>query len=163
VKLETRAMPLKQGYSSETVARDAIFELREKIWQPDIELVVFFCSPDHDRDAVQQAINIEFPGVNVIGCTTAGEITKDGYQEGSITGLSFSAKYFKVKTVLLESLRNFSMEDGAIHSRAALEGLGLQTPSAKSVPAHAFAMLLVDGMSKQEEPFRCLAVQLAMG
>lgn len=144
-------MPLKQGYSSEAVARDAVFELREKIWQPDIELVVFFCSPDYNRDDIQQAIGTEFPGINVIGCTTAGEITKDGYQEGSITGLSFSAKYFKVQTILLELLRDFSMEDGEVHSRAALEGLGLQTPSAKSVPAHAFAMLLVDGMSKQEE------------
>jgi hypothetical protein len=32
-----------------------------------------------------------------------------------------------------------------------LEGLGLNIPSAKSVPTQTFAMLLVDGMSKQEE------------
>jgi hypothetical protein len=144
-------MALKQGYSSDLIARDAVHALRNQLWQQDLELVVFFCSPDYDKFEIEQAIGIEFPGVTVIGCTTAGEITSDGYQEGSITGLSFSSDHFKVQTVLVPSLKQFSMEDGEVHARAALDGLGLQVPSAKSVPTHTFAMLLVDGMSNQEE------------
>jgi hypothetical protein len=144
-------MPVRQGYSEALDARDAIVSLREQIWQADIELVVFFASPDYDRQEIEQAIGIEFPGIKVIGCTTAGEITRDGYKEGTITGISFSGQHFKTNTVLVPSLRSFSMEDGERLTRKLLEGLGLNIPSAKSVPTQTFAMLLVDGMSKQEE------------
>jgi hypothetical protein len=144
-------MAVRQGYSDEPIARDAIFSLREQIWQDDIDLVVFFASPEFDRSEIEQAIGIEFAGINVIGCTTAGEITTDGYKEGTITGISFDSEHFKTDTVLVPSLRSFSMEDGARLTQKVLEGLGLNIPSAKSVPTQTFAMLLVDGMSKQEE------------
>ncbi len=144
-------MAVRQGFSEELNARDAVNGLREQIWQDDIELVVFFASPDYDRGEIEQAIGTEFPGIKVIGCTTAGEITSVGYKEGTITGISFGKEHFRTDTVLVPSLRSFSMEDGERLTQKVLEGLGLNIPSAKSVPTQTFAMLLVDGMSKQEE------------
>jgi hypothetical protein len=144
-------MTVRQGYSDEPNARDAICALREQIWQADIELLVFFASPDYNRDELEQALGVEFPNIKVIGCTTAGEITVDGYKEGTITGISFGKDHFRIDTVLVPSLKSFSMEDGERLTQKVLEGLGLNIPSAKSVPTQTFAMLLVDGMSKQEE------------
>jgi hypothetical protein len=144
-------MAVRQGYADCSNARDAIVSLREQIWQSDIELVVFFASPDYSRSEIEQAVGIEFPGIKVIGCTTAGEITYDGYKEGTIAGISFGKEHFRTDTVLVPSLRSFSMEDGGRLTQKVLEGLGLNIPSAKSVPTQTFAMLLVDGMSNQEE------------
>jgi hypothetical protein len=144
-------MPVRHGYSDSLKPRDAVFELREKIAQPNTELVLFFASPDFERDALAQALAIEFPDVTCIGCTTAGEITRDGYREGTITGISFSAHHFKVKVSLIKDLQQFRVENGEHVARETLEALGLGLPSAKSVPSQVFAMLLVDGMSKQEE------------
>jgi hypothetical protein len=144
-------MTVRQGYSDEANARDAICALREQIWQEDIELLVFFASPEYNRNDLEQALGIEFPNIKVIGCTTAGEITVDGYKEGTITGISFGKDHFHIDTVLVPSLQSFSMEDGERLTQKVLEGLGLNIPSAKSVPTQTFAMLLVDGMSKQEE------------
>lgn len=144
-------MAVRHGYSDELVGRDAAFSLREQIWQANLELVIFFASPDFDRDELAQALAVEFPDVKLIGCTTAGEITRDGYKEGTLTGISFSADHFRIKASLIPSLQSYAMEDAEQIVHATLDGLGLSLPSAKSVPSHAFAMLLVDGMSKQEE------------
>ncbi len=144
-------MPVRQGYSGEPKARDAVHALRQQIWLPNLEFVIFFASPDFDREGLALALALEFPGVNLIGCTTAGEITRDGYKEGTLTGLGFSGDHFKVKASLIPSLQSYAMEDAEHIVHETLEGLGLSLPSAKSVPSHAFAMLLIDGMSKQEE------------
>jgi hypothetical protein len=144
-------MPVHHGYSDETDARSAVIALSEQIWRDDLELVVFFAAPNFDRGALTEALALAFPGVNVIGCTTAGEITRDGYKEGTLTGIGFSAGHFKAKATLIPKLQSYAMEDAERIVQVTLEGLDLRLPSAKSVPAHAFAMLLVDGMSKQEE------------
>ena len=144
-------MTVRQGYSEQILARDAVFELRGQIIQDEIELVLFFASPDYDRDQLCQAFGIEFPGTKCIGCTTAGEITREGYREGSLTAISFSARHFKIKSTLISNLQAFRMEDAERLSRETLEGLGFDLPSARTVPTQAFAMLLIDGLSKQEE------------
>jgi hypothetical protein len=142
---------VRHGYSENLSARDAVRELREQIAQPATELIVFFASPDFDRNELAQALAIEFPDVACIGCTTAGEITRDGYREGTITGISFSAQHFKAKATLIPNLQSYRMEEGKRITGNGLEALGLSPPNAKSVPSQIFAMLLVDGMSKQEE------------
>lgn len=139
------------GYSDELLPRDAVAEIREQITADDMALLVVFASPDYDREELAQALAIEFPNAQVIGCSTAGEITNDGYREGTLTAVGFSARHFTAKPTLIENLQSFGMEDGERIVRESLESLGLGLPSARSWPSQAFAMLLIDGMSKQEE------------
>ncbi len=144
-------MTVRHGYAEDMNARDAVCALRGQIAQPQVDLVIFFASPDYDRDALAQALAIEFPNTNCIGCTTAGEITRDGYREGTLTGISFSAQHFKSKATLIPNLQAYRMEEGERIVRETLGALDLGLPNAKSVPGQTFSMLLVDGMSKQEE------------
>jgi hypothetical protein len=144
-------MAVRRGYSEDVNARAAIAEMRAQLWQDRLELVVLFIAPTYNRAAIEYAIAIEFAGVDVIGCTTAGEITDEGYKEGTISGISFDSQHFKAKVALIPKLQQFAMEDGERITRGVMEELGLALPSAKSTPTQTFAMLLVDGMSKQEE------------
>jgi hypothetical protein len=144
-------MPVRRGHSSEINAASAVAEIKSKIAQDGMALVLFFAAPSHDRAALTKAINAAFKGVTVIGCTTAGEITPEGYGEGTLTAASFSADSFKASAVLVKDLARFGMEQGQDIVHAALQGLGLPAPTARSVPAQTFAMLMIDGMSKQEE------------
>jgi hypothetical protein len=139
------------GYSDEAEPRDAVFHVREQIAKDDLALVLFFAAPAYDREALAQALAMEFPNTEVIGCTTAGEITSDGYREGTFTAIGFSSKHFTIRASLISALQDFRMEAGETLVRETLEGLGLGLPSARSWPTQTFAMLLVDGMSKQEE------------
>ncbi|WP_288989447.1 FIST N-terminal domain-containing protein, partial [uncultured Cobetia sp.] len=49
--------------------------------------VLFFCSADYPLAALGQALAATFAEVPVSGCTTAGEITPEGYARGSITAI----------------------------------------------------------------------------
>lgn len=144
-------MPARRGFSAAPDPAEAVRELLSKIGQPDMALVVFFASPSYDRDHLARAINAAMPDIDVIGCTTAGEITSEGYRENTITGVSFSSTDYKASIRVIADLDRFRMETGSLVVQELLADLGLAPVSARSVPHQIFGMLLIDGLSRQEE------------
>lgn len=51
-------------------------ELREQLKKPGISFIMFFCSAEYDLQQLADALNMAFGEVAVVGCTTAGEITR---------------------------------------------------------------------------------------
>jgi len=73
-----------KGASSARGARQAVDELAAQIQQSAPRIVIFFCSPHYDLQALGAAQEQRFD-CQVIGCTSAGEITAEtGYQQGDI-------------------------------------------------------------------------------
>ena len=144
-------MPILRGFSEEREAAKAVADLHRQIAQGPAATIIFFASPHYDRTELAVTLQDKFSGQTVIGCTTAGEITSEGYRENTLTGMSFSAVDFTINPVLIPDLKSYSMEDGEDIVRRGLSGLGLAIPTARSFPTQSFAMLLIDGMSKQEE------------
>jgi hypothetical protein len=144
-------MPAKRGFSAATDPVDAVRDLLAQIDQPAMALVVFFASPIYDREALAKAIRDSMPGIEVIGCTTAGEITSEGYRENTLTGVSFGRADYRASIRLISDLDRFRMEAGATVVQELLGDLGLGPLTARSVPGQVFGMLLIDGMSRQEE------------
>lgn len=148
VESELRS-PTVMGVSRAADPAAAAAELRDAVWREDLSAVLFFCSPRYDLDALADALNRCFPGVHVVGCTTAGEITPSGYIDGSITAVGFAEPAFATVSVLFRDLKNFSIATCKERVQAALAELDAASPSA---PDNAtFGFLMVDGMSKQEE------------
>ena len=85
-------MPAKRGFSAAPDPVDAVRELLAQIDQPAMALVVFFASPIYDREALAKAVRDSVPGIEVIGCTTAGEITSEGYRPVLDSRASVSAR-----------------------------------------------------------------------
>lgn len=73
------------------------------------DLTVFFCSPRYDRDALEAALREIFGARRVIGCTTAGEITPQGYLDHSLTAFTIPRQGFAVATHLIRNLRSFEI------------------------------------------------------
>jgi hypothetical protein len=144
-------MPVRKGFSASADAARAVRELLRQIDQPDMALVVFFASPSYDRQDLAQAVRAGMPGVEVIGCTTAGEITSEGYRENTLTGVSFGRADYKASIRLIADLDRFRMEAGSMVVHELLADLGLGPLTARSVPHQVFGMLLIDGLSRQEE------------
>jgi hypothetical protein len=144
-------MPARRGFSAAADPAEAVSELLQQVGQPDMALVVFFASPSYDRAGLAEAIRAQLPGIEVIGCTTAGEITSDGYRENTIAGVSFGRADYKATIRLISDLDRFRMEAGSIVVHELLGDLGLAPPTARSVPNQIFGMLLIDGLSRQEE------------
>jgi hypothetical protein len=144
-------MPARRGFSAAPEPGAAVRELVRQIDQPEMALVVFFASPSYDRTRLAEAIKVATPGVEVIGCTTAGEITSEGYRENTITGVSFGRTDYKASIRLIHGLDRFRMEEGSHVVQELLADLGKGPLTARSVPHQVFGMLLIDGMSRQEE------------
>jgi len=144
-------MPARKGFSATSDPAEAIRELVDRIGQPAMALVVFFASPSYDRARLAEAIAAELPGIEVIGCTTAGEITSEGYRENTITAVSFGRDDYKASIRLIPDLDRFRMEHGNEVVQDLFADLGMAPLTVRSIPHQTFGMLLIDGLSRQEE------------
>jgi hypothetical protein len=60
---------IRRAQSCATDARDAAREFHAAVVQPNMALVVFFCSVEYDLDILAAELRRLFAGVHVIGCT----------------------------------------------------------------------------------------------
>ncbi|MCK5877071.1 MAG: FIST C-terminal domain-containing protein [Candidatus Marithrix sp.] len=137
------SLQIKKGYSSSQEPVQAVNELYQAIYQPDISLAIFYCSSKYDLNQLGAALHERFAGINLIGCTTAGEITPAGYLNGSITGVSLAAKDFTTMSMRIDNLQNFKIEQGQTLTEKLLTKF--------STSDKTFAFLLIDGLSIKEE------------
>ena len=140
---------IRRGFSTARDPATAVREFSEAIAQPDIGLIVFFCSFTFDLDVLEPELRRAFEGLHVIGCTTAGEIAPTGYLDGAITGFSIKASHCRAVSAVMTDLSRFQISDGHAATQkivAAMKEKGLALD-----PKDTFAMLLIDGMSGNEE------------
>lgn len=140
---------IRLGQSTAAEAPQAAREFHEAVAQPDMELVLFFCSSEYDLEALAAEINRLFADVQVVGCTTAGEIGSAGYLQHSLSGVSFSRRSFSVASGVLKELQHFEISDGHEFVQALLQKLENKAPQAKD--GNTFAFMMIDGMSMREE------------
>lgn len=143
------SLSIRKGTSPSRDATEAAQELYAALYQPDIKLAIFYCTPDFDLPVLAQELHKLFKDVNLIGCTTAGEITPQGYLAGSLTGVSIASPKMDVATRLIP-LEGFDSKT----TGAGVEALLQQMVSRDGIPAGAadtFAFLLIDGLAMQEE------------
>lgn len=144
----TTDSPFRISHSSASEARQAAREFHAGVDQPDMTMVVFFCSSDYDLDALADELNRLFGSVPLIGCTTAGEIGAAGYRSQSLSGVSFSAGAGAAVGGCLPDLQHFEAERG----QAFVQDLLQQLDKHVTKDSRAFALLLIDGLSVREEP-----------
>lgn len=135
--------------SRATDAAQAVREFHAAVAQPEMELVIFFCSSEYDLDVVSAEMNHLFRGVQVVGCTTAGEIGPAGYLEHSFAGASLAAGSFVAVSGLLEHLSEFEIAQGHDFAQALLQRLENKVSDPHA--GNSFAMLMIDGLSVREE------------
>jgi hypothetical protein len=97
---------IRRAYSMAGDARVAVRELAAGLRQPRSSLVAFFCSPFYELNQLAAEVAERFRGTDVIGCTTAGEITPIGYLDGAITGFSLSTECCCAVTDLIPTFRS---------------------------------------------------------
>lgn len=142
-------LSVKKGVSRSPDVGVAVAELQKAIAQPEARLIMFYCARTFDLVALAQALNAAFPGVRIIGCTTAGEITPEGYLGGTLTGVSFAGNDLDVAatSIALNPMDRIAAGDAVgalIRNMGARNGL---PPNGTDT----FAYVLADGMSMQEE------------
>ena len=140
---------IRRAHSCATDSRQAARELYADIQQPHMAVVIFFCSSQYDLDALADEMNKLFVGVQVIGCTTAGEIGPAGYRNHSLVGASFSGQAFTAVAGCLSALQDFELSRGQAFTQGLLQQLESCAGNVSS--KNTFALFLVDGLSIREE------------
>lgn len=88
------------------------------------------------------------PTVTICGCSTSGEVTPEGFSNGSIVVLLFPKKHFTFAAMLINEVNSCGIDDIAEKSRAHLHQF---QSTYKPKFDHVFSMLLIDGLTYSEE------------
>lgn len=134
----------------------ALARLADGLGPGPFALVMLFLSPDADLARIARTAEHILPAHRVVGCTTAGEISGAGYDEGSIVALGFPETHFAADTLLMEDLTRLDARHLADAFLLMRQRLALDY----SEFAEELAILLVDGLSVKEDE---LASALATG
>ena len=126
---------------------DAIEHLTAALGPGPMALVAFFVTPEADFDAVMAEAAGRFPGAEVVGCTTAGEIGAHGYTEGEIVAVALPRANFRAGTILIEDLDRLDRQELVGRMIRLRRDLMAEAPGM----AQEFAFLTVDGLSVKED------------
>lgn len=140
---------LKYGFTEIGDAALAADDLRRQLDQPNLSLVLVFCSEEYRENGFGEAVKAAFPGSIVVGCTTAGEIAPAGYRYNGVSGLSFAAPDFFAEATLLPSVHDFDIAAGNAEAIRCVDLLDARTED----DAHYqnIGIVLIDGLSQREE------------
>ena len=144
-----QATGIRYGTSFHPAARDAVADFQAQIHQDNMALVVVYCSVSYDRQELAHALQSAFGDVLVVGCTTAGELTNQGYCTGTLTGFSLAGSDFYAEAVMFDGLRSFSFSRGIDTARALNASMAARFGD--RFQDQVFAMVLVDGLSGAED------------
>ncbi|MCV6589822.1 MAG: FIST C-terminal domain-containing protein [Marinobacterium sp.] len=123
----------------------AVTEIAAQLEGLDLGFILFFCAPGYPLSQLADALNSTLPAVPMAGCTSAGEISSEGYSQGSLTALGFSRDSFHVQGCLVTELSAGSLE--GVPARVTR----LLTQYDITRPGQRFALTLIDGLSMLEE------------
>ncbi|RWB77597.1 MAG: hypothetical protein EOQ50_05985 [Mesorhizobium sp.] len=111
--------------------------------------LLFFSQGLVDAAALAQALKAYAPSLAYAGCSTAGEITPQGLEEGHILALLLPSASFSTVSVMVENLSSSSM-DSITGEVAALRRL-LRERIGHDRSKGIFALCFIDGLSYAEE------------
>jgi hypothetical protein len=136
-----------RAQSLQNEADAAIAEIAEAFGPGPFALVGLFCSAHRSTDELRAAVAARFEGTRVVGCSTAGEIGRNGYLDGAIVAFALPLSHFRVDVMILPDLARFSanFSVGEILRRRS------QLAAAAPNWASEFAFLLSDGLSLRED------------
>ena len=139
---------------AEQAARDIAATLIDQLPSGDsprdaLAGVVCFVCASYDAARFAAELNALLPGVAIFGCTTAGELSPDGWASHSVAALGFLRADFSLVAHMIEDLTHFSVEAGRAAFVETRDALMASDPAIE--PERCFGLLLIDGLCRREE------------
>ena len=102
------------GYSSDSDARAAGAAAADSALRgADPKLLIVFCSDAYDLEALLEGINGRSGGTPLIGCSTAGQIAREGHGDASVVVTALGGEGFSVQTASAADASERLREAGA--------------------------------------------------
>jgi len=127
----------------------AVAELAAQLPSDDLALILVFVSPHYDPHHFIAEVGRQFDTTPVCGCTTAGELAPDGWDENSVVALAFRRADFTAVVRPILNLDSFRVEDGRRIGGELCHELSRVTPQVDR--GNSFGLVLIDGLCRREE------------
>ena len=144
-------MAIYSASSCQPNAASAVAEIGQQLGPHQSQLLLFFCSTHYQQQELGEALQQQFPNSCIVGCTSAGELSPNGYAHNSITAVSFASHGNFVASALIQNIAEFSLTD----SQELVDNLldQCQQHGVADVNNNTLAITLLDGLSIREEAF----------
>ena len=142
-------MSIRTAVSTRASTEAAIDELISAFGDAQPEALFFFASTRHSLVAVGERLSVAYPESQVIGCSTAGELSPRGCLLDSLCGFALPRDQFAVASCVLDQLSRFDMKTA--RRRINQLHVDLSVRGVAPVADHTFGFLLIDGLSGAEE------------
>ncbi|MGB0506812.1 MAG: FIST N-terminal domain-containing protein [Pikeienuella sp.] len=121
--------------------------IKDQLSDQPLAFIALFVSPTAEFATVVAEAEFHFPDIDVVACTTAGEIGTRGYEDDLIVAVGFPSGHFISKSILIENLTDHDFQPTV--DRVAIDRVALK--EANGDKREGFAFLLVDGLSLNED------------
>ncbi|MCB1353526.1 MAG: FIST C-terminal domain-containing protein [Rhodobacteraceae bacterium] len=138
---------VRVGISRAPSARAALREVAAELIGAAPSFVFLLLPPRLDLEEFEAGLRETFLDTTVFGCTTAGQITPEGYENDALVALAFPASHFRFSSQLFKPLSPVAIEATA---RQAERMAAQFRPTAGR---NRLALVFADGLSKQEDVF----------
>ena len=128
-------------------APDAAGDLMRALGDGPFDRVILFVAPVCDLEALLAAMTRHIAPERIIGCTTAGEISGQGYDEDKIVAVALPSAHFASDVMVVPDLA--AIDGQALIGEMIRKRAGLS--DAHPEWEGEFAFLLIDGLSLRED------------
>lgn len=140
---------VRTAASSQSEPMDAAAELIRQFGDVDAAAILFFTSPALPGAPVALRLTEAYPGVPVVGCTTAGEFTERGNANGGISAVALPRALVTRAAAALAQLDE--EVDTAVADAFGDVERALQVSLRDVDPARYIGLVLIDGLNGDEE------------
>ncbi|MFN0218687.1 MAG: FIST N-terminal domain-containing protein [Hyphomicrobium sp.] len=135
--------------SSLSSTRDAVSAARAELNGGVFQHIIAFFSIEHDAQTLVTELKAAFQDTPVSGCSTAGEVGPLGMMQGGLVLIAFPESGFRVLSEVISSVDEAGVERASeIARRLKMQAI---SGSGRSFKDNIFALILIDGLSNQEE------------
>ncbi len=136
---------IEVGLSRAPDAPTAVREATEGLNRRVLCFVIALIPASLDTQGVVAELNASLAGVPVFGCTTAGQITPDGYDDQALLVLGFPRTNFRCSSLLFNDLKPEHVMTYAAEAQKRADRFR------HTAGWNRLALIFADGLSKQED------------
>jgi hypothetical protein len=131
-------------------APDAAREIARQLSHADLAMIIVFVSPFYNPHGFITELSGLVPDVPIYGCTTAGELSLNGWEEDSVVAMGFRSEDFVVAARPLFELSTFRVDRGRALCTELHQEFSQRTATCNAAD-ESFGLLFIDGMCQREE------------
>ncbi|TQD25657.1 FIST signal transduction protein [Methanolobus vulcani] len=141
-------MNIVKAKSDKTTTKEAVEEIKSIFGNFEPRMVLFFASSNYESEKISAEMKATFPSSDIIGCSTAGEITSGEMLKNSVVAMAFNSDVLNnVKIEIVEGISDGVDISDAMNSFESFYGKKMTEMDYKKY----LGMVLIDGLTCAEE------------